>query len=99
MAEILVRCTPKQRERIKAKAEALKLSMSSYLLRRGLGDNRARDKEDSTSLANLYSELIGLNQSLKAMPSSELQQQAISVCREVGREVILYRLARQAERS
>jgi hypothetical protein len=107
MAQILVRCTEAERERIKAKAESAKLSVNSYLLKKGLEDGRARDTEDSTTLANLYTQLMELNQNLKAMPSTELQKEAgasllrdaIALCREVGREVVLYRLARQVERS
>jgi flagellar biosynthesis/type III secretory pathway protein FliH len=99
MADILVRCTSEQRERIKAKAEAARLSMSAYLLKKGLDDGRARDSEDSTTLANVYAQLMELNQNLKAMPESEFQKAAIAVCREVGREVVLYRLSRQVERN
>ena len=97
MADILVRCTSEQRERIKAKAEAARLSMSSYLLKKGLDDGRARDSEDSTTLANVYSQLMELNQNLKTMPESEFQKAAIALCQDVGREVVLYRLSRQVE--
>lgn len=105
MAQILVRCSEAERERIKLKAESGKLSVSSYLLRKGLDDRRNRDGEDSTTLANLYGQLLELNQNLKAMPASEFQQKAgasllrdaIALCKEVGREVVLYRLARQVE--
>lgn len=99
MAEILVRCSAAERERIKAKAEAGRLSMSSYLLKKGLDDDRARDTEDSTTLANIYSQLLELNQNLKSLPESEAAKSAIEVCKEVGREVVLYRLARQVERN
>jgi len=97
MAQISVRCSEAERERIKTKAEAAKLSVNSYLLKKGLDDGRARDTEDSTTLANLYAQLMELNQNLRTMPTSELQKEAIAVCREVGREVVLYRLARQVE--
>lgn len=99
MAQILVRCSEEERERIKAKAESGKLSVSSYLLKKGLDDRRIRDSEDSTTLANLYGQLLELNQNLKAMPESEFQQKAISLCEEVGREVVPYRLARQVEQN
>jgi hypothetical protein len=99
MAQILIRCSETERERIKAKAEAVKLSVNSYLLKKGLDDGRMRDTEDSTTLANLYAQLLELNQNLQSMPSSELQKEAIAVCQEVGREVVLYRLARQVERN
>jgi len=99
MAQILIRCSEAERERIKAKAEAVKLSVNSYLLKKGLDDGRTRDTEDSTTLANLYAQLLELNQNLQSMPSSELQKEAIAVCREVGREVVLYRLARQVEQN
>jgi hypothetical protein len=99
MAQILVRCSEAERERIKAKAEASKLSVNSYLLKRGLEDGRVRDTEDSTTLADLYGQLLQLNQNLKAMPELEFQQKAISLCEEVGREVVLFRLARQVERN
>jgi len=97
MADILVRCTSQERERIKAKAEMAKLSMSAYLLRKGLDDGRARNAEDSTSLANLYAQLMELNQNLKASPDSELQNEAIALCQQVGREVVLFRLSNQVE--
>lgn len=99
MAQILVRCSEEERERIKAKAEAVKMSVSSYLLRKGLEDRRTRDTEDSTTLANLYGQLLELNQNLKAMKESEFQHSAIGLCEEVGREVVLYRLARQVEQN
>lgn len=99
MVQILVRCSEAERERIKAKAELSKLSVSSYLLKKGLDDRRIRDSEDSTTLANLYGQLLELNQNLKAMPESEFQQKAISLCEEVGREVVLHRLARQVEQN
>lgn len=97
MADILVRCTAQERERIKAKATMAKLSVSAYLLKKGLDDGRARDSQDSSSLANLYTQLMELNQNLIASPDSELHNQAIALCREVGREVVLFRLARQVE--
>jgi hypothetical protein len=53
MAQILIRCSETERERIKAKAEAVKLSVNSYLLKKGLDDGRMRDTEDSTTLANV----------------------------------------------
>lgn len=99
MASILVRCSESERERIKSKAEAGKLSMSSYLLMKGLEDGRARDVEDSTTLANVYAQLLELNQNLKSLPQTEIARRAIEVCEEVGREVVLYRLARQVERN
>ncbi|BAS60426.1 MULTISPECIES: plasmid mobilization protein [Leptolyngbya] len=107
MVSVLVRCTEAERERIKIKAESAKLSVNSYLLKKGLDDGRVRDAEDSTTLADIYTQLMNLNQNLKAMPASEFQQEAgasllrdaIAVCREVGREVVLYRLARQVERN
>jgi len=99
MADVLVRCTSEQRERIKAKAEAARLSMSSYLLKQGLDDGRARDTEDSTTLANVYAQLMELNQNLKTLTNAEACQTAIAICREVGREVVLYRLSRQVERN
>ncbi len=99
MADILVRCTSEERERIKAKAETAKLSMNAYLLKKGLDDGRARNAEDSTTLANVYAQLMELNQNLKTLPESEACKDAIALCREVGREVVLYRLARQVERS
>jgi flagellar biosynthesis/type III secretory pathway protein FliH len=73
--------------------------MSSYLLRKGLDDGRTRDTEDSTTLANIYAQLMELNQNLKATPESEACKTAIALCREVGREVVLYRLSRQVERN
>lgn len=99
MASILVRCSEAERERIKSKAEAGKLSMSSYLLMKGLEDGRARDVEDSTTLANVYAQLLQLNQNLKSLPQPEIARRAIEICEEVGREVVLYRLARQVERN
>ncbi len=98
MAQILIRCSESDRERIKAKAEAAKLSANSYLLKKGLDDGRSRDTEDSTTLADVYAQLMELNQNLKTLPESEACKRAISVCREVGREVVLYRLSRQVER-
>jgi len=75
------------------------LSMNAYLLKKGLDDGRARNAEDSTTLANVYAQLMELNQNLKTLPESEACKDAIALCREVGREVVLYRLARQVERS
>lgn len=98
MAGIFVRCSEAEKERIKTKARSGKLSVNSYLLRKGLEDGRVRDSEDSTTLANVYAQLMELNQNLKTMPDSEFQQQAIALCAEVGREIVLYRLARQVER-
>lgn len=123
MAEILVRSTNSERDRIKTKAKAAKLSMSAYLLKKGLDDKRARDTEDAVTLSNLYAQLLELNQNLKALlvatstddatpqlsQSSEgsllpeagasLLRDAIALCQEVGREVVLYRLARQVEQN
>lgn len=99
MADILVRCTPEERSRIKAKAEATRLSMSSYLLKKGLNDDRTRDIEDSTTLSNLYDQLRELNQNLKEMSGSEFQREAIALCQQVGKEVVLYRLSRRVEQS
>jgi len=99
MAQILVRCTEAERDRIKTKAEAVKQSVNSYLLRKGLDDGRARDREDSATLANLYAQLMELNQNLKTIPTSELQKEAIAVCQEIGREIVLYRLSQHVERN
>lgn len=84
---------------MKAKAEAAKLSLSAYLLKKGLNDGRVRDTEDSSTLSNVYAQLMELNQNLKSIPATEFQQQAISLCEEVGRGVVLYRLARQLRES
>lgn len=115
MAEILVRSTDEQRNRIKAKAKAAKLSMSAYLLKKGLDDKRARDTEDAATLSNLYAQLLDLNQNLKALSATgaagdqkigfprsvenSLLLKAIALCQDVGREVVLYRLARQVEQN
>jgi hypothetical protein len=99
MAQILVRCSETDRERIKTKAAAVKLSVSSFLLRKGLDDGRFRDTEDSTTLANVYAQLLELNQNLSSLTESESTQRAIQVCEDVGREVVLYRLARQVEKN
>jgi hypothetical protein len=99
MVQILVRCTEAERERIKAKAEAARLSVNSYLLKKGLDDGRARDTEDSTTLAGIYAQLVELNKNLKTMPASEFQQKAIAACREIGQEVVLYRLSRRIEQN
>ncbi len=98
MADILVRCTPEQRDRVKAKAKAAKLSVSAFLLRQGLGDGRRRDTQDASTLAEVYEQLLELNQNLRAMPESEGQERAIEVCKQVGREVVLFRLARQVKK-
>lgn len=99
MASILVRCSETERERIKSKAEAAKLSVNSYLLKKGLDDRRTRDSEDSTTLADLYAQLLELNQNLKSLTHSEATEKAISLCKDVGREVVLFRLARHVERN
>ncbi len=92
---ILVKCTAEQRERIKAKAG--KTSMSQYLLNRGLNDDRVRDGEDSAALAGIYRQLCELNQTLKALPSTELVRTAIQACRDTGKEIVLYRLSKRIE--
>ena len=93
--KITVRCTPAERERIKAKAKAQHLSASAYLLRAGLKDKRRRSNEDSSTLSALYQQLLELNQTLKAQPTAPLLQQSIDLCQQIGREIVLYRLAQR----
>lgn len=91
--KITVRCTPEQRARIKAKAKAQHLSVSAYLLRQGLKDKRRRNTEDASTLSNLYDQLLTLNQTLKVHPTTALVQESLSLCQQVGREIVLYRLS------
>jgi len=101
MATILVRATHEQRDRLKVKAKAAHLSLSGYLLKKGLDDKRTRSTENAATLSDLYAQLIELNQSLKSLPSQEIEasvvRNAIEICQEVGRAIVLYRLARQVE--
>ena len=94
--KITVRCTPEQRARIKAKAKAQHLSVSAYLLRQGLKDKRRRSTADASALSNLYDQLLTLNQTLKAYPATPPLQACQNLCQQVGREIVLYRLAQQA---
>jgi hypothetical protein len=99
MAQIIIRCSESEHQRIKSKAATAKTSMNRYLLKKGLEDGRRRDSEDSTTLAALYAQLLELNQHVKDMSETEFQQQAVCLCEAVGREVVLYRLARQVEQN
>ena len=91
--KITVRCTPEQRARIKVKAKAQHLSASAYLLREGLKDKRRRNTAEASTLSNLYDQLLTLNQTLKSQPTTALVQESLSLCQQVGREIVLYRLS------
>ena len=93
--KITVRCTPSERERIKAKAKEQHLSTSAYLLREGLKDKRRRSTEDSSTLSDLYQQLLELNQTLKSQPSTALLEQSLNLCQQIGREIVLYRLSQR----
>lgn len=95
-ARIEIVCEFGEKERLQNKASQANLSLSAFLVKRGLGDDRARDTEDSTSLAQLYSELLRLNQNLETLPNTSLVQQAIALAQEVRREIVLHRLSRRA---
>ena len=93
--KLTVRCTPAERERIKAKAKDQHMSASAYLLREGLKDKRRRNTEDSSTLAELYDQIAELNETLKKQVSAPLLEQCLDMCERVGREIVLYRLSKQ----
>jgi hypothetical protein len=96
MAQILLRCSERDRHRIQSKAHAQKLSMNAYVLRQALDDRRIRDS-DAAALAHLYGQLLDLNHNLNQMSESEGQQRAIALCEKVGREIVLSRLSKQGD--
>lgn len=93
--EILMRCSRQERERIKAKAEAAKLTVNDYLRRAALQDNRHRNVENSAALMPLYIELRELNQKLQTMPITPLIERAIEIAQEAQRKIVLHRVGHQ----
>ena len=92
--KITVRCTPEERDRIKAKAKDQHLSASAYLLKEGLKDKRRRDTEDSSTLSELYDQIAELNETLKDQMSTPLLEKCLDLCQQIGREIVLYRLSK-----
>lgn len=86
MAQILVRCTERERERLKAKAKVAGLTLNNYLLKQGLEIDR-RQLEEGT-IAKLYSELVILNYNLLECNSSDVVQQAIDLSMELRRALL-----------
>lgn len=104
---VKIPCTASQKERIQVNAEAAGAkSVAQYGLTLMLaGDtdefgSMRRKAEGALLNGDTYRLLRDIRDLLKARPDSdsELVQQAIDVVNEVGRDIALHRLAREAER-
>ncbi len=86
-----IRCSQEQWERLKSKAKKLHISLNTYLLHRGLEDERMKDFELRSLLAKTYVEVCRLNQYLHAQEPTESVQEAIALWQKVGLELLKLR--------
>ncbi len=99
-APILVRATPAERKAIRKRADAAELSLSRFLVARGLSEQPPPTKEDREALSKMLFELKkagnNINQIAHAMHSSRLTDAPPPAKGEISEAILTIREATAA---